>query len=87
MKAMMSCSTTQDVVIYRVAFTPESNVITPESKIAMTLQQRSRFENSKWPYDRWLRKIEGQDWVSDDYWTTPDSLLSKHLCVLLLLPA
>ena len=56
-----------NVVIYRVAFTPESDVITPESRIAVTLQQRFRFENSKWPYDRWLSKIEALDWVPRDY--------------------
>ena len=64
---MMSCSTTQDVLIYIVTFTPESNVNTPKTKTAMTLQQCFRFENLNSPYDRWLRKIRGLDWSSDDY--------------------
>ena len=84
--AMMSCSTTQNVLLYRVASTLESNVSTPESKIAMTLQQRFRFKNSNWRYDRWLRMIEGLDWLHD-YLKIPDSLLSIHLCVLLPLVA
>ena len=79
---MMSCSTTQAVVLYRAASTLESNVSTPESKIAMTLQQRFRFKNLNWRYDRWLRMIRGLDWIPHDYLKIPDSLLSIHLCLL-----